>query len=221
MRKTALWLAVAILPAARSSPLVCNFAGPGASVEISQLFTDSGLAIALDGFDDAPLTPGLYRKNDLSEKSNPNEENGVGDELGLGFLGTIDHEIELNRYLQLTRQSPWQNPGTVDSWNEPVSFEAAPAGENDESFGPNTLEIQSGSLDATADHLTSSEETNGYNSTPVSNDDADLSPLPGSHAFPWELGALLASALIGLWLFLRGVLLTMRPPARHVRHVRA
>jgi len=217
MRKIVLLLA-AIVPAAWSAPVVGNAAGPDVSLGAAQLFAERGVTMTSFGFDDAASTPlDLYKKNDRYEKNDPNDENGVGDELALGFLGTIDHEIELNRYIQLNLQNLW----TADPSSVQVSTAIATAGEGDESFGSNTLEIQSGSLNSTADNLTSSEETYGYNSAPVSTDDAAVSPLSGGNAFTWGLGALLASALVGLWLFLRGVLLTMRPSARPVRHVRA
>jgi hypothetical protein len=195
------------------------------------------------GFDAAASTPlGLCQKSDPDatnadqkndpnkddpNKDNPSAENGVGDELGFGFLGTIDHEIEFKSYTQLTLQSPWQNPGTADSSTEPVFLENGPAGETDEPFGSNMpgtdgVEVQNGSLNSTADNLKSSGDTYGYNSAPASTDDVEPGALSVGNVMTWELGALIAtSALIGLWLFLRAVLLTWRPSARPIRRVRA
>jgi hypothetical protein len=191
MKKTVLFLAAAIAPAAWSAPLVCDIAGPDVSLGVSQLFAAKGVTVTSYGFDDAASTPlDLYKENALDENNNPDEENGVGDQLGLGFLGTIDHELELNRYIQLSLQNFW----TADPSNSQASIDSAPAGEGDD----------------------------GYNSAPGSTDDVELGTVSGGNPMTWELGAVLtASALIGLWLFLRGVVLTSRPSARPIRQVRA
>jgi hypothetical protein len=216
MKKTVLFLAAAIVPAAWGVPLVCSVEGHDVSLGISQLFAGNGVPMSAYGFDDAAST---------HDKDDPSEANDVGDELGLGFLGTIDHELELNRYIQLNLQNLW----TADPSNSQVSIESAPAGEGGEAIGSNTppaagVEIQSASLTSTADTLNSAGDTYEYNSEPVSSDDAELGTVSGSNTATWELGAVLAaSALIGLWLFLRAVLLTSRPSRaiRPVRHVRA
>jgi hypothetical protein len=221
MKKTVLFLAAAIVPAAWGAPLVCSVEGPAVSPGISQLFAGSGVPMTAYSFDDATSTPlDLYKQNDLYKKNDPSEENDAGDDLGLGFLGTIDHELELNRYIQLNLQNLW----TPDPANSEVSMESTP-GEVDEPIDSNApppagVEIQSASLNPTAGDRESSTDGYEYNSAAVSSDDAELSSVSGSNAFTWELGVLAASALIGLWLFLRGVLLTLRPSARPVRPAR-
>jgi hypothetical protein len=231
MKTTLLFLTAAIVPAAWGAPLVCSIVGPDVPLGISQLFVENGVSMTAYGFDEATSTPlDLYKQNDLYENNAPSEESDVRDEFKLGFLGTVDHELELNRYIHLDLRNLW----TADPADSQASIDGAPPDEGEQPIGssaspPAGVEIQSASLNSTADNLTSSADSyaydSGYSSAPASPEDVEPSTVSDSNAMTWELGtALAASALIGLWLFLRAALLTWRPPARPirpVRHVRA